>query len=82
MASNSVLKRLEKVERKFKGKLGLKWLVAIKDTDGLYSGACGKNVTEEQYNFWLSRQRENNRVIFVEIVENKPQNPAGEDICE
>ena len=73
----NILKRLEKVERELKGRLQLKWLAVIKDTDGLYSGTCGEDLTPEQYESWLSQQGEDIFLVKVEIIENKPQNPTG-----
>jgi len=73
----NVLKRLEKIEKELKDAIQPNWLAAIKDTDGLYSGACGKDLTQEQYESWLSQQGEDICLIRVEIIENKPLNPSG-----
>ena len=73
----NVLKRLGKVERELKRTLPPKWLAVIRDTDGYYRGACGNDLTQQQYESWLSQQSEDIELIRVEITENKARNLAG-----
>lgn len=44
----------------------------LKDSDGRYSGICGNNLSQEQFDVWVKAQDGDTQIIVVEVCENKP----------
>lgn len=69
-----------KIEQK---SLDPRWLAVTKDSDGRYSGVCGKGLSqEEQFDVWVKAQDMDTQIIVVEVCENKPliNGAAGESV--
>lgn len=53
--------RLRRIEGK---KNEAKYFVVVKDSNGLYTGGCGKELSKVEFEAWLDAQPKDTRMIF------------------
>lgn len=67
----SIIKRIRKIQTQT---LQPRWRVVVKDTDGLYRGECGHDLSEEKFQTWSKLQDADTQIIIVEVSENTEAN--------
>ena len=63
--SREILKRLISAEKKFGATCQVK--TNLRNFDGLYYGACGQGLTQEQFDLWVSQQDPRTELITLEL---------------
>jgi hypothetical protein len=75
MGKTSLIRKIEKLENA--SSYDPRFLICIADktySPTKYSGSCGKDLTEEQFNQWLKSHSldEQNQIYIIEICVNEP----------
>jgi hypothetical protein len=75
----TLLKRISVLEKTSSAK---NKLLVIKDFYGLYSGECGKGLSQEQFDAWTKQQNESLQIIVAVFgCINKEENVVAQDNC-
>ncbi|MCW3994971.1 MAG: hypothetical protein NWE98_02330 [Candidatus Bathyarchaeota archaeon] len=62
----SIVKRICRIEQQT---FQPRWRVVVKD-DGVYSGECGQDLSEVQFESWVRQQGRDTQVIIVEVCQD------------